>query len=142
MATATARFEAEYQTIRARALFWRAIVTVVIVALLLLSAYVSDFVPARLIDGLPKIGLFFENFLPGLRQDVLLEGERTEGSFLYWFYAWDIWGLALLTSINMAILATVASVMSGFALATLAARNLGVPGWLSFLAMRLADLLR
>ena len=141
-AAAVQQFEREFQRQRASGLLVRVIVLAVLVALFAVAARVSEFSPLRLIDGFPQMGRFFTFFLPHLDPQVLTANEKTEGSFLYWMYAWDIWGWALLQSINMAVLATLASIVSGFSLAVISARNLGAPVWISFLAQRFADILR
>jgi phosphonate transport system permease protein len=142
MTNATARFETEYRKRRAAALFWRFIVLVVFVAAFYASAVIAQFSPMKLVDGWPQMGKFFEDFFPHLKWGVIDRDDQTEGSFAYWMFAWRSWSWALLQSVNMAILATIASIVTGFALAVVAANNLGLPWWLSFLAQRTGDFLR
>jgi phosphonate transport system permease protein len=139
---AASRFETEYRRRRAVAFTWRAAVLIVMGVAFYYSAVIAQFWPERLIDGWPKMGKFFEEFLPQLKWDVIDRDVQTEGSFSYWMYAWRTWTWALLQSVNMAILATIASVLSGFGLAVVAARNMGLPVWISFAAQRFGDVLR
>lgn len=141
-ATAADRFESEYRRRRAAALLWRALVLIVMAVAFYYSAVIAQFSPQKLIDGWPQMGKFFEEFLPHFKWDVIDRDVETEGSFAYWMYAWRTWTWALLQSVNMAILATIASVVTGFALAVVAARNMGMPIWLSFAAQRFGDILR
>jgi phosphonate transport system permease protein len=136
------RFETEYRQRRAQAFLWRAVVLVVTAVAFYYSAVIAQFDLNKLVAGWPQMGKFFEEFFPHFKWDVIGADDTTEGSFAYWMYAWRTWSWALLQSVNMAILATIASVVSGFALAVVAARNMGMPVWLSFAAQRFGDLLR
>jgi phosphonate transport system permease protein len=142
MTAAAAAFEREFQARRARALAWRVLLLAVLAGAFYASAVIAQFAPWRLIEGYPQMAKFFDQFLPQFSSSHFLADRDTEGSFLYWMYAWRTWGWALLQSINIAILATIASIASGFALAMVSARNLGVPAWISFGVQRFADLLR
>ncbi|MCS6920432.1 MAG: phosphonate ABC transporter, permease protein PhnE, partial [Elioraea sp.] len=64
-------------------------------ALVLLSAWASDFSPAALAAGLPRIGEYFALILPDLRADRLFADSETEGSLAYWMYRLDEWAWLL-----------------------------------------------
>lgn len=142
MADAVGRFETEYRRRRAAAWAWRILTLGGLGLAFYASAVIAQFQPWRLIDGWPQMGKFFEQFFPHLTQAAIAKDVQTEGSFAYWMYKWDLWAWALLQSVNMAVLATIASIASGFSLATIAARNLELPRVLSFAAQRFSDLLR
>ena len=74
----------------------------------LLAARVSEFYPATLAAGLPRVGEYFYKLLPSLRWDALLSGPGTEGSIAFWFYRIDDWAWLLLQTSQMAALATLA----------------------------------
>ncbi|MDW8445280.1 MAG: hypothetical protein RML45_14225 [Acetobacteraceae bacterium] len=75
-------------------------------ALVLLSAWASDFSPAALAAGLPRIGEYFALILPDLRADRLFADSETEGSLAYWMYRLDEWAWLLFETANMAAMAT------------------------------------
>lgn len=137
-----AAFEAAFDRHRARARLAQVVGVLVFSALMGASALIAQVDVARLVSGWPNISGFFVQFLPDLQSSVLTQDAGTEGSFAYWFYDADKWALSILTSINMAVLGTVLAVSSGLALGLLSARNLGVPGVVSFPVRRLLELLR
>jgi phosphonate transport system permease protein len=142
MTDAAAAFEKSWAATTARRRFQRAAYLVVFAALLVLAATISEFSPQRLIEGWPRTAGFFERALPDIKPSVAFAGEKTEGSFLYWFYAPEIWAAQLWTSIEMGILATILGAVGGFSLAFLAARNLTPNRGLGFAIRRLLELVR
>ncbi|MFC3123863.1 phosphonate ABC transporter, permease protein PhnE [Pseudoroseomonas globiformis] len=108
----------------------------ILAACLLLAAWVSEFSPAALIDGAPRIGEYFGRILPDLRWAALLSGPDAEGSLAFWFYRLDSWLLLLLQTAQMAALATLGGAAIGLLLAFPAARNLAPSPWLHHLTRR------
>ncbi|PHK94872.1 phosphonate ABC transporter, permease protein PhnE [Pseudoroseomonas rhizosphaerae] len=111
-------------------------------ALLLLAARISEFHPATLAAGLPRIGEYFQRILPSLQWSALLAGPDTEGSIAFWFYRLDSWLLLLAQTAQMAALATLSGAAVALLLAFPAARNLGAGRWLSPLTRRALEATR
>ncbi len=137
-----AAFEAARAELRRKRLVVAALAGGAFAICLLASSWTTDFSLARLFEGFPRVAGFFEQAFPDLRADVLFEGEKTEGSFLYWFYRWDVWLRLLLESFEMAVLATALGGAAAFLLSFVAARNLGVNPWIATSVRRLLELLR
>lgn len=118
------RGEAAYQALRRQ----RRRVTLgslaLLAAALALAGWVSEFYPASLAAGLPRIGEYFARILPSLEARHLLADWETEGSLAFWFYRLDKWALLLLQTAQMAALATLAGAAVALLLAFPAARNL------------------
>ena len=115
---------------------------VVLVLCLLTAGWVAEFHPATLWAGIPRIGEYFQRIAPTLRWEALLGGVETEGSLLFWFYRWDIWGRLLFETAQMAALATLLGAVAALPLAFVAARNLGAPRVAQTLARRLLEATR
>ncbi|MEN0075631.1 MAG: phosphonate ABC transporter, permease protein PhnE [Paracraurococcus sp.] len=96
-----------------------------LLACLLVAAWVSEVRPATLAAGLPRVGEYFGKILPTLRWPVLFAGSETEGSLAAWFYRLDSWAWLLFETANMAALATLMGAGAALLLAFPAARNLG-----------------
>ncbi len=137
-----ATFEAAFQTRRrARRLAGGGGFVLLAVALLL-SAWVSEVSPAALLDGAPRIGIYFAKLIPDLRLHALFASGDTQGSLAYWMYRLDIWLWLLFETSQMAALAT----LSGAVLATLlcfpAAANLAPNRAVYFVFRRMLELFR
>lgn len=135
-------FERDFARHRARARLVQLACVLLFCGLMGGSALVAQVDVPKLIDGWPNIANFFTQFLPDLQAQRLMDDVRTEGSVAYWFYDADTWGLSILTSIHMAVLGTALSVVTGLGLGLVSARNLGVPGMVSFPVRRFLELLR
>ncbi len=114
----------------------------VFLACLLTAGWVSEFHPATLIAGVPRIGEYFSRIAPTLEWRHLFSGVETEGSIAFWFYRLDKWGLLLFETAQMAALATLIGAAAGLALAFPAARNLGLAPWVSNTARRVLEATR
>ncbi|WP_135465733.1 phosphonate ABC transporter, permease protein PhnE [Crenalkalicoccus roseus] len=114
----------------------------VLLACLLASAWVAEAHPARLLEGLPRIGEYFHRILPTLRREALFAGAETEGSLAFWFYRLDSWAWLLFETANMAALATLMGAAAALALCFVAARNAGAPRPLALATRRLLEALR
>lgn len=138
---AIAVFERERARLAARWRITLAVTLIVFFAMLAASVWISDFSLARALAGWPQVLDFLQRAMPHLEWSVIGESKTTDGSFLFWFYAWDRWLLLLWESIEIAILATALGGTAGFLLSFVAARNLG-PRWLGVLTRRFLEFLR
>jgi phosphonate transport system permease protein len=108
----------------------------------LLAARISEFYPATLAAGLPRVGEYFYKLLPSLRWDALLSGPGTEGSIAFWFYRIDDWAWLLLQTSQMAALATLAGAAVALVLAFPAARNIAPTRLLNVVTRRGLEAMR
>lgn len=141
-AGAIARGEAAFRAARRQKRFTTLLGGTLLLALLILAAWMSEAHPATLWAGLPRIGEYFWRILPSLRWDSLLAGPGTEGSIAFWFYRLDSWAWLLFETANMAALATLMGAAVALLLCFPASRNLGAPGWAYHLCRRLLEALR
>ena len=114
----------------------------IFLACLLASAWMSEFSPATLWAGLPRIGEYFSRIMPTLHWATLFADAETEGSLAFWFYRLDSWALLILETANMAALATLMGASTALLFSFPAARNLGAPGWVFQLCRRFLEALR
>jgi phosphonate transport system permease protein len=119
-----ARGEAAFRAARRQRRMATLLGVAVLALCLLAAARVSEFYPATLAAGLPRVGEYFYKLLPSLRWDALLSGTETEGSLAFWFYRLDDWAWLLLQTSQMAALATLAGAAVALLLAFPAARNI------------------
>ncbi|MGE0226720.1 MAG: phosphonate ABC transporter, permease protein PhnE [Acetobacteraceae bacterium] len=96
----------------------------VLLACLLVSAWISEASPAAVLAGLPRMGDYFAKLIPDLRLAVLFTGTETEGSLAYWMYRLDSWLWLLFETSQMAALATLAGAIGAGLLCFPAAANL------------------
>lgn len=113
-----------------------------LVACLVVSAWMSDVSPGALARGLPRVGVYFEKLVPHLQASALLGGVKTEGSLAYWFYRLDSWAWLLLETSQMALLATVMGALVAFPVSFIAAANLAPSRGVYLLARRILELFR
>jgi phosphonate transport system permease protein len=107
----------------------------VLLACLLVSAWVSEASPAAIWAGVPRIGEYFAKLTPTLHWHTLFAGTKTEGSLAFWFYRLDSWSWLLFETSQMAALATLGGSVLGFILCFPAAANLA-PNRATYLACR------
>jgi phosphonate transport system permease protein len=139
---AVAAQEAAFISLRAQRRQATLIGLVVLVACLLWAAWMSEFFPATLAAGLPRIGEYFQRIAPTLEWRHLFAGTETEGSIAFWFYRWDAWLILLFETAQMAALATLGGAVVGLLLAFVAARNTGAPAWAAQSARRFLEATR
>ncbi|WP_237182098.1 phosphonate ABC transporter, permease protein PhnE [Roseomonas marmotae] len=132
LARGEAAFQAQRRQRRLATLFG----LTVLGACLLASAWMSEFRPATLAAGLPRVGEYFYKLLPSLRWDALFAGVETEGSVAFWFYRLDDWAWLLLQTSQMAALATLAGAAVALLLAFPAARNIAPARWINIVTRR------
>ena len=106
-----------------------------LIACLLLSAWVAEAWPSSVIAGAPRVGAYFSKLIPDLRPAVLFAGTQTEGSLAYWMYRVDIWLWLLFETSQMAALATLLGSLGALVLCFPAAANLA-PNRITYLAFR------
>lgn len=109
---------------------------------LLVAAWTSEFHPAALAAGVPRIGEYFARIAPALEWGKLLADAETEGSLAFWFYRLDAWAILLFETAQMAALATLAGAAVALLLAFPAARNTGAPRWVHQLSRRFLEATR
>jgi phosphonate transport system permease protein len=114
----------------------------VLLAALLLAAWVSEAYPSSLIAGAPRIGEYFGKLLPDLRLPLLLAGTQAQGSLAYWMYRLDLWLWLLFETSQMAALATLSGAAVALLLCFPAARNLALGRSSYFVFRRALELFR
>ena len=117
-------FESEFQTLRRRRAAVRASAALVLLALVLLTGWVSEASPAALAEGLPRAGEYLVKLIPDLRPSVLFASNKVEGSFAFWMYRADSWLWLLFETSQIAALATLTGACVAFLLCFPAAANL------------------
>lgn len=128
--------------------------TVAAVALLfLVSAVWTDFSPAKILEGLPRIGEYFGKLLsieptpgadpvPVLSIHHLFGGVKEPQSLAYWYYRLDVYATLLWQTLQMAIIATVMGFTAAFVLCFPATGTLMPIRVLVFFLRRLLEVLR
>lgn len=139
---AIAAQEAAFRDLRRQRRTTTLIGVAVLVVLLAAAAWMSEFSPASLIAGAPRIGEYFGRILPSLEWANLLSGPETEGSIAFWFYRLDAWLLLLFETAQMAAIATLMGAAVALLLAFPAAKTLGAPPWVFQLTRRLLEATR
>lgn len=139
---AVARGEAAFR--EARRLRRRATLSygAVLLVCVLVAAWISEASPARLAEGLPRIGEYFWRVLPSFRAEVFFADWETDGSFAAWMYRADKWLWLIFETSQMAVLGTLFGTMISFALCFVAARNLSPAPWAYQVARRFLEFCR
>ncbi|MFI4980130.1 MAG: phosphonate ABC transporter, permease protein PhnE [Nevskiales bacterium] len=149
-----------YQTFRTRFAALRrqrrqeTILVIGIATLAVLAAVVStEFYPARIAAGLPKIGEYFGKLfsvVPARGADPvavlslshIFGGVKQPQSVAYWFYRIDVYLALLWQTVEMAIVATVLGFTGAFLLSFPAARNLATRPVLRLATRRVMEVMR
>lgn len=129
------------------------LVVAVLVLLFVVSAVWTDFSPAKVAAGVPRIGEYFGKLfsiepsrgaapVPLLAWNHLFGGVRQPQSLAYWFYRIDVYLALLWQTLQMAILATVMGFTAAFALCFPATRTLMNHGAVVFVLRRLLEAMR
>ena len=142
MSGAVAAQEAAYLSLRRQRRLSTVLGAAVFLACLLTAGWVSEFHPATLAAGVPRIGEYFGRIAPSLEWSKLFSGSGTEGSLAFWFYRLDKWAWLLFETAQMAALATLMGATAALLLAFPAARNLRLPAWAYHAARRLLEATR
>ncbi len=114
----------------------------ILLACLLVSAWVSEARPATLWAGLPRIGEYFAKILPDLRWHALFANAETEGSIAFWLYRLPEWSWLIFETANMAALATLMGSAVALLLCFPAARNITPSPLVYHLARRSLEAMR
>jgi phosphonate transport system permease protein len=139
---AVARGEAAFQEarrIRRRAsLFYGAL----LLACVVVAAWISEASPQRLAEGLPRIGEYLWRVLPSFSAEAFFADWETEGSFASWMYRADKWLWLIFETSQMALLGTLFGTAISLSLCFVAARNLSPTPWAYQLARRFLEFCR
>jgi phosphonate transport system permease protein len=146
-------FERRFGAVR-RARQLEPVLTFAVVALLfVLAAVWTDFLPATVWHGLPRIGEYFGKLLsiqprrdadpvPVLAWAHLFGGVKQPQSLAYWFYRIDVYLRLLWQTIQMAILSTAIGFSLAVALCFPATRTLMATPPVVFVVRRLLEVMR
>jgi len=139
---AVARGEAAFQEarrIRRRAsLFYGAL----LLACVVVAAWISEASPQRIAEGLPRIGEYLWRVLPSFSAEAFFADWETEGSFASWMYRADKWLWLIFETSQMALLGTLFGTAISLSLCFVAARNLSPTPWAYQLARRFLEFCR
>lgn len=136
-------FERERQLVLKRRRIWAAIAYLGIGALFLWSFIVSEIIGTpQSTDPLSRLAQFLDRMNPHLQADTLLEDASTDGSFLSWFYGWQIWIEALWETLQIAIIASVLGALLSIPLAMMMSRNLMPISSVRFVIRRILEAIR
>ncbi len=124
-----AQVESAYQAHRHTRLLAYLVGGTILAVCLIVSAWVSEVLPATLIAGMPRMGEYFVKLIPDLRLPVLLASTETQGSLAYWMYRLDSWLWLLFETSQIAALATLLGACGALLLCFPAAANLAPNRW-------------
>ncbi|PLV55973.1 phosphonate ABC transporter, permease protein PhnE [Erwinia sp. B116] len=135
-------FERYYQQVRGRqkrdTLLW----SLVLVLLYLASGYMAEFNLHTIWVSLPNFFDYLAETIPRLNVALLFADGHTEGSLAYWGYRLHIQLPLIWETLQLALGATLLSVMIAAVLGFLAANNTGTPRGVSFAIRSLVAFLR
>ncbi|QUG75177.1 phosphonate ABC transporter, permease protein PhnE [Erwinia sp. E602] len=135
-------FERYYQQVRGRqkrdTLLW----SLVLVVLYLASGYMAEFNLHTIWVSLPNFFDYLAETIPRLNVALLFADGHTEGSLAYWGYRLHIQLPLIWETLQLALGATLLSVMIAAVLGFLAANNTGTPRGVSFAIRSLVAFLR
>jgi phosphonate transport system permease protein len=146
-------FEQRFGALRRARRMESILIFVILLLLMIVSAVATDFSPARILEGAPRIGEYFGKLfsvqptastppVTVLAWEHLLGGVKQPQSIAYWFYRIDVYVSLLWQTIQMAILATVLGFTGAFILSFPAARTLTANRAVVFAARRLCEFQR
>jgi phosphonate transport system permease protein len=146
-------FQQRYGGLRRSRQTETALTVAVIVLLFVVSAAWTEFSPARIIEGLPRIGEYFGKLfsvepargapaVPVLAWAHLFGGVKEPQSVAYWFYRCNVYLVLLWQTIQMAIVATVMGFTMAFVLSFPATRTLVGNPAIVFAVRRFQEVLR
>ncbi|MEL7109690.1 MAG: phosphonate ABC transporter, permease protein PhnE [Pseudomonadota bacterium] len=93
-------------------------------------------------DPLSRLGEFLNRMNPNLQAERLLDDASTEGSFLSWFYGWQIWFSALWETLQIAIISSVLGAFLAVPIAMMMSRNLMPISSVRFVLRRILEAIR
>jgi phosphonate transport system permease protein len=146
-------FMARYAELRRARRSETLLVIAILCLLVLVSAVDTEFYPARIAAGVPRIGEYFAKLfsvvpqrgaepVPVLAFAHLFGGVKEPQSIAYWFYRFPTYATLLWQTVQMAVLATVMGFTAAFVLSFAAARNLVRYAPVLWITHRLLELMR
>ncbi len=129
-------FQQEHARAKRRQLAQAAIIGVLFVIAVLVSAHISRLSPGRLWEAFPRMGDYIERTLPEIRAGSLLS------DLSLWYYAFPRWLGLLLDTLVIALIATCAGSIAAGLLCWTASRNLVCSTWAYHLTRRIAEAAR
>lgn len=136
-------FEEERKAMLRRRRVWMAVAYLGVGALFLWSFVVSEIIGTpQSTDPLARLGQFLDRMNPNLQTDTLFDDATTEGSFLSWYYGWQIWVEALWETLQIAIIASVLGAFLSVPIAMLMSRNLMPISSVRFVIRRILEAIR
>ena len=93
-------------------------------------------------DSIARLGEFLNRMNPNLQADRIFDDAATSGSFLSWFYGWQVWFVALWETLQIAIIASVLGSFLAVPIAMLMSRNLMPISSVRFVIRRILEALR
>jgi phosphonate transport system permease protein len=129
------------------------LIFVILALLFAVSAVWTDFAPAKIAEGIPRIGEYFEKLfsiqpsqnappVAVLAWPHVFGSVKEPQSIAYWFYRFNLYATLLWQTIQMAILATVIGYCAAFALSFPATRTLAANRYVVFVSRRLLEFMR
>jgi phosphonate transport system permease protein len=146
-------FEQRFGALRRARRTESALILIILMLLFIVSAVWTDFSPARILEGAPRIGEYFGKLfsiqpsqsappVPVLAWSHLFGGVKEPRSIAYWFYRINVYASLLWQTVQMAILASVLGFSAAFALSFPAARTLTANPTAVFVTRRLLEFMR
>lgn len=129
-------FEREYRRLRRNQSLWGVVGLAIFAAALLSAGNLADAHPARILEGLPRIG----DYLAGTRPD--LHWATLGADLAAWFHDFPKWLGLLFDTMLIALMATLVGVIGGILLCFTAAHNLTTSRTLYHLSRRLLEFAR
>ncbi len=146
-------FEQRFGALRRARRTETTLIFVILMLMFAVSAIWTNFSPAQIAAGVPRIGEYFgklfsiqpdQNAPPiaVLAWPHIFGGVKEPQSIAYWFYRFNVYAALLWQTIQMAILASVLGYCAAFVLAFFAARTLTANRVVVFVARRLLEFMR
>jgi phosphonate transport system permease protein len=146
-------FEQRFGALRRARRTESTLIFVIVLLVFAVSAVWTDFSPAKIAEGVPRIGEYFGKLFsiqPSqgappeavLAWSYLFGGIKQPQSIAYWFYRFNVYAGLLWQTVQMAILASVLGYCAAFVLAFPAARTLTGNRVVVFVARRLLEFMR
>lgn len=129
-------FEGTYQTLRARRRRTTLAYGSLLLVAFLLSAWVGEFSPGKIAQGLPRVHEYVVKILPTLTL------ENFRGDMREWFYGLPKWLKMLWETVLIAYLATLLGTLGAVALCFDASQNLKRSNWGYWASRRLLEVFR
>jgi phosphonate transport system permease protein len=151
--SASQLFEQRFGALRRARRMESALIFVILLLLVVVSAVWTDFSPAQILAGVPRIGEYFGKLfsiqpsqsaapIAVLSWVHIFGGVKEPQSVAYWFYRINVYATLLWQTVQMAILASVLGYCAAFVLSFPAARTLTANRAIVFVTRRLLEVMR